>query len=95
VIKHPFSAISLDVRVQSRGLSYRETSSARQVIGDCHRKSAANASAKVRIRMEPWSKGAKPVTSWWCGHHAGEEFSPVVEVLSRAGWKGAARWASR
>ena len=101
VIKHRLLRdFRLNVRVHKPRVSYRETiERAVEVTGECHRNVGGQMlSAKVRIRMEPFSKGAKPVV--------GARSAPGVRAArgvpgrrwsrcspSRA--KGAARWASR
>ena len=93
VIKHRLLRdFRLNVRVHKPRVSYRETiEKAVEVIGECHRNVAGQMlSAKVRIRMEPFSKGAKPVTVMVApGGVLPEEFlTPVVEVLSEQGEGG-------
>ena len=61
VIKHRLLRdFKLDVRVHKPRVSYRETiEHAAEVTGECHRNVAGQMlSAKLRIRMEPFSKGA-------------------------------------
>ena len=94
VIKHRLLRdFRLNVRVHKPRVSYRETiERAVEVTGECHRNVGGQMlSAKVRIRMEPFSKGMK------AGHGASvapggilpEEFlAAAVEVLERAGRRG-------
>ena len=93
VIKHRLLRdFKLDVRVHKPRVSYRETiERAVEVAGDCHRNVAGQMlSAKVRIRMEPFSKGAKPVVVMLGPSvNLPEEFlAPVVEVLTEQGEGG-------
>jgi len=93
VIKHRLLRdFRLNVRVHKPRVSYRETvERAVEVTGECHRNVGGQMlSAKVRIRMEPWSKGVKPVTVLVApGIALAEEFLvPVVEVLSEQGEGG-------
>ncbi len=93
VIKHRLLRdFRLNVRVHKPRVSYRETiGRAVEVTGDCHRNVGGQMlSAKVRIRMEPWSKGAKPVTVLVApGGILPEEFlTPTVEVLTEQGEGG-------
>ncbi len=65
VIKHRLLRdFRLDVRVHKPRVSYRETiERAVEVIGECHRNVGGQMlSAKVRIRMEPWTKGGRTGT---------------------------------
>jgi elongation factor G len=65
VIKHRLLRdFRLNVRVHKPRVSYRETiERAVEVTGECHRNVGGQMlSAGVRIRMEPFSKGVKPVT---------------------------------
>jgi len=90
VIKHRLLRdFKLNVRVHKPRVSYRETiEKAVEVWGECHRNLGGQMlSAKVRIRMEPFDKGVKPVIVT-IGPNVGlpEEFlTPVVEVLSERG----------
>ena len=64
VIKHRLLRdFKLDVRVHKPRVSYRETiERAVEVTGECHRNIAGQMlSAKVRIRMEPFSKQSSPL----------------------------------
>ena len=64
VIKHRLLRdFKLDVRVHKPRVSYRETiERAVEVTGECHRNIAGQMlSAKIRIRMEPFSKQASPL----------------------------------
>jgi elongation factor G len=93
VIKHRLLRdFRLNVRVHKPRVSYRETiERAVEVTGECHRNVGGQMlSAKVRIRMEPFSKGVKPVTVLVApGGVLAEEFlTPVVEVLSERGEGG-------
>jgi elongation factor G len=93
VIKHRLLRdFKLDVRVHKPRVSYRETiERAVQVTGECHRNIGGQTlSAKIQIRMEPWSKGAKPVVVM-VGPNVDlpETFlAPVVEVLTEQGEGG-------
>ncbi len=82
----------LNVRVRTPRVSYRETiQRAVEVFGECHRNVAGQMlSAKVRIRMEPFSKGAKPVVVTVApGGVLPEAFlTAVVEVLGEQGEGG-------
>ena len=93
VIKHRLLRdFKLNVRVHKPRVSYRETiERAVEVTGDCHRNIGGQMlSAKVRIRMEPFSKGAKPVVVVVApGGVLPEEFlTPAVEVLTEQGEGG-------
>lgn len=93
VIKHRLLRdFKLNVRVHKPRVSYRETIERTvEVTGECHRNVAGQMlSAKVRIRMEPFSKGAKPVVvTLGPGVNLPEEFlAPVVEVLTEQGEGG-------
>ncbi len=93
VIKHRLlREYRLNVRVHKPRVSYRESiQQAVEVTGECHRNVAGQAlSAKVRVRMEPFAKGVKPVTVLVApGGVLAEEFlTPVVEVLSEQGEGG-------
>jgi elongation factor G len=93
VIKHRLLRdFRLNVRVHKPRVSYRETiGRAVEVTGECHRNVGGQMlSAKVRIRMEPWNKGAKPVTVLVApGGILPEEFlTPAVEVLTEQGEGG-------
>jgi len=93
VIKHRLLRdFRLNVRVHKPRVSYRETiGRAVDVTGECHRNVGGQMlSAKVRIRMEPWNKGAKPVTVLVApGGILPEEFlTPAVEVLTEQGEGG-------
>ncbi|MEN6449258.1 MAG: elongation factor G [Thermoguttaceae bacterium] len=93
VIKHRLLRdFKLNVRVHKPRVSYRETiQKAVEVAGECHRNVAGQMlSAKVRIRMEPFTKGAKPVIVTVApGGVLPEEFlTPTVEVLTERGEGG-------
>ncbi|MCE5268631.1 MAG: elongation factor G [Planctomycetaceae bacterium] len=93
VIKHRLLRdFRLNVRVHKPRVSYRETiQRAVEVTGECHRNVAGQMLfAKVRIRMEPFAKGAKPVVVAVApGGTLPEEFlMPAVEVLSERGEGG-------
>ncbi|MEN6459531.1 MAG: elongation factor G [Thermoguttaceae bacterium] len=93
VIKHRLLRdFKLNVRVHKPRVSYRETiQRAVEVTGECHRNVAGQMLfAKVRIRMEPFSKGAKPVIVTVApGGVLPEPFlTPAVEVLSEQGEGG-------
>ena len=93
VIKHRLLRdFRLNVRVHKPRVSYRETiQRAVEVTGECHRNVAGQMLfAKVRIRMEPFSKGAKPVVVAVApGGVLPEAFlTPAVEVLSEQGEGG-------
>ena len=65
VIKHRLLRdYKLNVRVHKPRVSYRETiAKAAEVVGECHRNVAGQMlSAQVRLRMEPFAAGVKPVT---------------------------------
>jgi elongation factor G len=93
VIKHRLLRdFKLDVRVHKPRVSYRETiERAVEVTGECHRNIGGQTlSAKIHIRMEPWSKGAKPVVVM-VGPNVDlpETFlAPVIEVLTEQGEGG-------
>src|SRR5205085_4634984 len=55
---------NLNVRVHKPRVSYRETvERAAEVVGECHRQQAGQSLfAKVRLRIEPFEKGANAVT---------------------------------
>ena len=93
VIKHRLLRdFRLNVRVHKPRVSYRETiERAVEVAGECHRNVAGQMlSAKLRIRMEPFSKGIKPVVVLIApGITLPEQFlTPAVEVLSEQGEGG-------
>ena len=93
VIKHRLLRdFRLNVRVHKPRVSYRETiEHPAEVTGECHRNIGGQMlSAKVRIRMEPFPDGAKPVTVVVApGGVLPEEFlTPTVEVLSEHGEGG-------
>ncbi len=93
VIKHRLlREYRLNVRVHKPRVSYRESiQQAVEVAGECHRNVAGQTlSAKVRIRMEPFAQGVKPVTVLVApGGVLPEEFlTPAVEVLSEQGEGG-------
>lgn len=93
VIKHRLLRdFKLNVRVHKPRVSYRETiERAVNVWGECHRNIGGQMlSAKVHIRMEPFSKGTKPVVVVVApGIALPEEFlTPAVEVLSERGEGG-------
>lgn len=93
VIKHRLLRdFKLNVRVHKPRVSYRETiERAVEVTGECHRNVGGQMlSAKVRIRMEPFSKGAKPVVVMvGPGVELPQEFlTPAVEVLGEQGEGG-------
>jgi elongation factor G len=93
VIKHRLLRdFRLNVRVHKPRVSYRETiERAVEVTGECHLNVGGQMlSAKVRIRMEPFSKGTKPVTVLVApGGILPEEFlAAAVEVLSERGEGG-------
>ena len=80
VIKHRLLRdYKLDVRVHKPRVSYRETiERAVEVTGECHRNIAGQMlSAKLRIRMEPFSKSSDPLASPF-GRGAGGEVRPAV-----------------
>ena len=93
VIKHRLLRdYKLDVRVHKPRVSYRETIERRvEVFGECHRNIAGQMlSAKLHVRMEPFSKGAKPVVVV-VGPSVSlpQEFLvPAVEVLTEQGEGG-------
>ncbi len=93
IIKHRLLRdFKLDVRVHKPRVSYRETvERSVEVAGECHRNIAGQMlSAKVRIRMEPFAKGMKPVVVVIVpGIGLPEEFlTPAVEVLTEQGEGG-------
>ncbi|MEN6408044.1 MAG: elongation factor G [Thermoguttaceae bacterium] len=93
VIKHRLLRdFKLNVRVHKPRVSYRETiQRAVEVAGECHRNVGGQMlSAKVRIRMEPFDGGAKPVIVLVApGVTLPEEFlTPVIEVLGEQGAGG-------
>lgn len=93
VIKHRLLRdFKLNVRVHKPRVSYRETiERAVEVAGECHRNVGGQMlSAKVRIRMEPFSKGAKPVIVVVApGVELPQEFlTAAVEVLTEQGEGG-------
>lgn len=93
VIKHRLLRdFRLNVRVHKPRVSYRETiERAVEVTGECHRNVGGQVlSAKVRIRMEPFRHGAKPVTVLAApGGVLPEEFlTPALEVLAEQGEGG-------
>jgi elongation factor G len=93
VIKHRLLRdFRLNVRVHKPRVSYRETiERAVEVSGECHRNIAGQMlSAKLRVRMEPFSKGAKPVVVVVApGIALPEQFLvPAIEVLTEQGEGG-------
>jgi elongation factor G len=93
VIKHRLLRdFKLNVRVHKPRVSYRETiEKAVEVAGDCHRNVGGQMlSAKVRIRMEPFPKGVKPVTVVVApGVTMPQEYlNALTEVLSEQGEGG-------
>lgn len=93
VIKHRLLRdFKLNVRVHKPRVSYRETiERAVEVIGECHRNVGGQTlSAKLHIRMEPFSKGAKPViVMLGPSVDLPEQFlTPAVEVLTEQGEGG-------
>jgi elongation factor G len=93
VIKHRLLRdFKLNVRVHKPRVSYRETiEKAVEVIGECHRNVGGQMlSAKVDIRMEPFPKGAKPVTVVFVPGIAlpQEYLNALIEVLSEQGEGG-------
>jgi elongation factor G len=93
VIKHRLLRdFKLNVRVHKPRVSYRETIHKMvEVTGECHRNvGGVMLSAKVRIRMEPFSKGAKPVIVVVApGIELPEIFlTPTIEVLTEQGEGG-------
>ncbi len=93
VIKHRLLRdFKLDVRVHKPRVSYRETiERAVEVTGECHRNVGGQMlSAAVRIRMEPFAQGAKPVVVMvGPGVDLPEPFlTPAIEVLSEQGEGG-------
>ncbi|HYW80191.1 MAG TPA: elongation factor G, partial [Thermoguttaceae bacterium] len=90
VIKHRLLRdFNLDVKVHNPRVSYRETIQNKvEVTGECHRNMAGQTlSAKVKIRVEPFPEGEKPVTVLIGGPQVlPEEFLPtVLEVLNDQG----------
>jgi len=93
VIKHRLLRdFKLNVKVHNPRVSYRETvQNAVEVTGECHRTVAGQQlSARVTIRMEPFSGGVAPVTVFG---FASDElpdpfFSAVSEVLTEQGQGG-------
>jgi elongation factor G len=79
----------LNVRVHKPRVSYRETiERAVEVAGECHRNIAGQVlSAKLNVRMEPFSKGAKPVVVVvGSGVSLPQEFlTAALEVLTEQG----------
>jgi elongation factor G len=93
VIKHRLLRdFKLDVRVHKPRVSYRETiEKAVEVTGQCHRNVGGQMlSAKIRIRMEPFPKGQKPVTVAVAPgiDLPAEYLNAVVEVLTEQGAGG-------
>ncbi len=93
VIKHRLLRdFRLNVRVHKPRVSYRETiQRAVEVTGECHRNVGGQMlSAKLRVRMEPFSKGAKPVMVTVApGVALPEAFlTAAVEVLGEQGEGG-------
>ncbi len=93
VIKHRLLRdYNLDVKVHNPRVSYRETiESAVEATGECHRTIGGQSlSAKVTIRIEPFTEGATPVTVF--GFPTDELpdpfFSAANEVLSEQGQGG-------
>ena len=83
VIKHRLLRdFRLDVRVHKPRVSYRETiERAVEVAGECHRNVGGQMlSAKVRIRMEPWSKSGGKMGTGSEPHTAGAAKSASSEV---------------
>ncbi|MCC6123693.1 MAG: elongation factor G [Pirellulales bacterium] len=82
----------LNVRVHKPRVSYRETiEKAVVVTGECHRNVGGQMlSAKLAIRMEPFQKGAKPVTVTVApGIELPEEYlTAALEVLQEQGEGG-------
>jgi elongation factor G len=82
----------LNVRVHKPRVSYRETiERAVEVAGECHRNVGGQMlAAKLAIRMEPFSKGAKPVTVTLApGIQLPEEYlTAALEVLQEQGEGG-------
>lgn len=93
VIKHRLLRdYKLNVRVHKPRVSYRETiERAVEVTGECHRNIAGQMlSAKLHIRMEPFSKGVKPVIVM-VGPNVTlpqELLTPATEVLTEQGEGG-------
>jgi len=90
VIKHRLLRdFNLDVKVHNPRVSYRETiQNTVEVTGECHRNMAGQMlSAKVKIRVEPFPEGEKPVTVLIGGPQVlPDEFLPaVLEVLNEQG----------
>jgi elongation factor G len=95
VIKHRLLRdFRLNVRVHKPRVSYRETiERAVEVTGECHRNVGGQMlAAKLRIRMEPFAKGVKPVTVVVApGGVLPEQFlMPATEVLNEQGEGGGA-----
>lgn len=93
VIKHRLLRdYKLNVRVHKPRVSYRETiEKAVEVLGECHRNLGGQMlSAKIGIRMEPFAKGAKPVTVVVApGFTLPEEYmAAAIEVLNEQGQGG-------
>ncbi|MGD0383773.1 MAG: elongation factor G [Thermoguttaceae bacterium] len=93
VIKHRLLRdFKLDVRVHKPRVSYRETiEKAVEVAGQCHRNVGGQMlSAKVQIRMEPFSKGQKPVTVVVApGVELPQQYlTAITEILSEQGEGG-------
>jgi elongation factor G len=93
VIKHRLLRdFKLDVRVHKPRVSYRETiEKAVEVDGQCRRNVGGQMlSAKIRIRMEPFPKGQKPVTVVVApGVELPQQYlTAVIEVLSEQGEGG-------
>jgi len=93
VIKHRLlREYRLNVRVHKPRVSYRETiERSVEVVGECHRNISGQMHfAKVRIRMEPFSQGTKPVVVQAApgGVLPGEFLVPTIEVLAEQGEGG-------
>ncbi len=93
VIKHKLLRdFNLNVKVHNPRVSYRETiEKAVEVTGECHRTMAGSTlSAKVTIRMEPFTGGATPVTVFGFPTDELPEpyFSAATEVLTEQGEGG-------
>jgi elongation factor G len=93
VIKHRLLRdFKLNVRVHKPRVSYRETiERAVEVTGECHRNVGGQTlSGEIRIRMEPFAKGAKPIVVMvGPGCNLPEPFlTPAVEVLTEQGEGG-------
>jgi elongation factor G len=93
VIKHRLLRdFKLNVRVHKPRVSYRETiEKAVEVMGECHRNVGGQMlAAKIRIRMEPFPKGQKPVTVAVApGIELPQQYlTAIIEVLSEQGEGG-------